>query len=214
MKQIAFLSTALFFFVASNAAAQWVIGPQVVIATPEPEFANIQGTGGGFGIKAIRKTELLGGSLGWRGDFAFLTFGKDRQLDLFGNSIEARNEGYRLSVGPEFSVGTRKLRAYAGANAGLYYFRVNIRTVFDYGYDEYFRQRDNNWALGWNFGLGLQYDVGLGPWLDVGFEYQTMHNLPESLPDRIDPEVEPPPIPDITAHEFTFKVGVTFFLGR
>ncbi len=201
---------------SNMANAQWTIGPHVVISTPETDFANIEGTGGGFGFKAIRRTGMAGGHLGLRGDFAFMTFGKRQEFDIIGRRIEFRNEGYRMTFGPELTAGTRKLRAYAGVNGGLYYFRVNVRSPFinsGGNPDSFFEQRENNWALGWNFGVGLQYDVGLGPWLDIGFEYQTMHNLPERIRDDNNPD-DLAPIADVTAHEFTFKVGVTFFLGH
>ena len=62
-------------------------------------------------------------------------------------------------------------------------------------------------------GGGLQYDIGLGPWLDVSFEYQTIYNITTEFQVRdaqgtvIGIEKQ-----DITANEFTIKVGVIFFL--
>lgn len=206
----------------SSSRAQWAVSPQVVISIPKSNFANVDGTGGGFGVKAVRQTDWLGRKLGIRGDFAFLTFGKERAFDPFlGYSVELRNEGFRLTFGPEYKTGGRKLKFYLGANGGLYFFRLNVTSqIFDpFGNSaSFFDSRNNNWALGWNGSIGVQYDIGLGPWLDLNFEYQTMHNLPASTVDpNSDTPSEPNPdaqIPDITAHEYTIKVGVIFFLGR
>ncbi|MFQ5650807.1 MAG: hypothetical protein ACE5IY_12765 [bacterium] len=194
--------------------AQWAVSPHIVISVPENEFANVEGTGGGFGVKVVRTTGGLGGHLGLRGDFAFLTFGKERAFDPFlGINVELRNEGFRLTFGPEYKIGNRSFKVYAGTSGGLYYFRLNVTSQFfnQVGQSRsFFESKENNWALGWNIGGGIQYDIGLGPWLDIGFEYQTMFNLPQSTEE----ENGAGSVPDITAHEYTIKFGVIFFLGR
>ncbi len=213
----------LFCFLSVPAAsdAQWAVSPHVVISIPSNDFANVDQTGGGFGVKVIRQTTALSGALGLRGDFAFLTYGKKTTLvrdalTLNVIPIESRNEGFRLTFGPQYSIGGRGLKFQLGANGGLYFYRTNITARF---FNPVAGRRDflsnsegNNWALGWNIEGGLQYDIGLGPWLDLALEYQTIHNLPESVEDNTVEDA--PPVPDITAHEFTIKIGVIFFLGR
>ena len=66
---------------------------------------------------------------------------------------------------------------------------------------------------GWNFGGGLQYDVGLGPWLDVSVRYQTIFNIASATVTNAE-GVEEEVRPNITANEFTVKVGVIFFIGK
>ena len=228
MKNVfALFAVLLLLTLPGKTGAQWAVAPEIVISIPESNFANVGETGGGFGIKAIRSTKLLDHKLELRGDFVFLTFSKKKTLardtlgnpirDTFGNPIpiEARNEGFRLTVGPQYRFGGRSLKFYLGANGGLYYFRTNITTqVFRAGGTSFFQDSDNNnWSLGWNGVVGLQYDIGLGPWLDLSFEYQTMYNLPESIADDASEE-QIANIKDITANEYTIKFGVIFFLGR
>jgi len=198
--------------------SQWQVGPHIVISIPENEFANVGETGGGFGIKAVRQTSLLSDALGIRGDFAFLTFGDETTFILDPLSggfipLDVRNEGFRLTFGPQLSFGGRSFKVYVGANGGFYFFRKNISTQFTtFAGTQFFQDfEDNNFALGWNVGGGIQYDIGLGPLLDLSFEFQTMHNLPETVEREENLDAS---IPDITAHEFTIKAGVTFFLGR
>ena len=195
--------------------AQWAISPQIVVSVPRNDFANVDQTGGGFSLKAVRT--FGDGGFGLRSDFAFITFGKKRTalFDPFTAQlipIEARNEGFRLTAGPEYRFGGRNLKFYAGSNGGIYFFRTNITSQFQDLSGQYRSISDsegNNFALGWNLNAGLQYDIGLGPWLDLSFEYQTIYNLPESLADDADTEVE---VKDITANEYTIKFGVIFFL--
>jgi opacity protein-like surface antigen len=92
-----------------------------------------------------------------------------------------------------------------GALGGFYFFRTNINL------DQFNTiSSENDAALGWNAGGGLMYDIGLGPWLDVAVEYQTIYNATTEFPD---PNNQNQSLKrDITAHEITLKVGVTFFL--
>jgi len=198
--------------------AQWSVAPQIVISVPQADFENVSQTGGGFGVKVSRKFKSLGG-LELRGDFAFLSYGKEfNQLtDGAGNPItefgfpliaEFRNEGMRMTLGPQYTVGTDFLKVYAGVLGGFYYYRTNVTVQgTTFGFSD---SRDNNVALGWNFGGGLLYDIGLGPWIDLSLQYQTIYNLPT----RSEQQNEQGGFDtvDITAHEFTFKIGVLFFL--
>jgi len=200
------------------AQAQWAISPQVIVSVPTSDFANVRETGGGFGLKVVRQTAALDGGLGLRGDFGFLTFGKTTNLffdPIFGTiPVETRNESFRFVFGPEYRFGGRNLKFFVGANGGAFFYRTTINTIgFNLtGQDVVSNSLDSKWALGWNVGGGFQYDIGLGPWIDVGFAYQTVHNVPEALDDNttdIDENV-----PDITAHEFTIKFGVVIFVGH
>lgn len=212
------LAVLLLLTLPGKSGAQWAVAPEIVISIPESNFANIGETGGGFGIKAIRSTKLLDRKLELRGDFVFLTFGKETTFVTDGIQlipIEARNEGFRLTFGPQYRFGGRSLKFYLGANGGLYFFRTNITARARVpGGTSFFQDSDNNnWSLGWNGAVGLQYDMGLGPWLDLSFEYQTMYNLPESIADDATEE-DIANRKDITANEYTIKFGVIFFLGR
>lgn len=217
MKKIILFFVGLAIFVLPVLLqAQWAISPHVVISVPRNDFANVDETGGGFGLKAVYSPGWLDKKLGIRGDFAFITFGTKRSgfIDSFGRiqPIEFRNEGFRLTFGPEYRIGPRHWKFYAGLNGGLYFFRTNITTQFvDIGgsFRSISDSEGNNFALGWNIDTGVQFDIGLGPWIDISFEYQTIYDLPESLADDAEVDVA---IPNITANEYTIKFGVIFFL--
>ncbi len=185
--------------------AQWSVAPHVVISIPNADFANVSGTGGGFGIKAIRDFRSMHG-IGLRGDFAFISHGKD--FGTVGGYIsEIRHQSFRLTFGPQYSLGTRKFKVHAEVSGGFYIFRTNEDIQTNFGF---FQDSSGDAALGWNFGGGFQYDIGLGPWLDVALEYQTIYNIPQIV--GIDEATLKSITTDITAHEITLKIGVIFFL--
>jgi opacity protein-like surface antigen len=208
MKRIIVFAAIVLGAIAPNGArAQWSVGPHILVSFPKSDFANVSETGGGFGIKVARKMRSLGG-VGLRGDFAFLSYGRDLTTVNFGGIpilAEVRHDAFRLTFGPQFVFGTRSLKAHVGALGGFYFFRTNINL------DQFNTiSSENDAALGWNAGGGLMYDIGLGPWLDVAVEYQTIYNATTEFPD---PNNQNQSLKrDITAHEITLKVGVTFFL--
>ncbi|MCH6559790.1 outer membrane beta-barrel protein [candidate division KSB1 bacterium] len=190
--------------------AQWSAAPQIVISIPSSDFANVSGTGGGFGVKVIRDFGKRSG-FGLRGDFAFLSHGKEfTQVNIGGLFIaEVKHQSFRLTFGPQYSFGSRNFKMHGSMLGGFYIFRTNTDVNTSFGF---FQDSSGDAALGWNVGGGLQYDIGLGPWLDVSFEYQTIYNVPstefQELPGGEVQTIEK----DITANEFTIKVGVIFFL--
>ncbi|MFQ5603914.1 MAG: hypothetical protein ACE5HS_11660 [bacterium] len=216
MKQIILLlSTLLLFFSPNLSKAQWSIGPHVVISFPTSDFANVSSTGGGFGVKVIRKMPSLGG-LELRGDFAFLSYGRDIDIisDQFGRDFPAdiTHESFRLTVGPNYSFGSRNFRVHFGGLGGFYYYRTNVNISTNFGFFQ--DSRENDFALGWNIGGGFQYDIGLGPWLDVALRYQTIYGVSQEIDARNDLGEEVKISRDITANEFTLKIGIIFFLGK
>ncbi|MCG8607175.1 outer membrane beta-barrel protein, partial [bacterium] len=183
--------------------AQWTVGPSIVISVPSSDFSNVSDVGGGFGLKIIRNFSTAGG-LGLRGDFAFLNYGRRKFDQISGFVAQIRNQGFRILFGPDYSFGGRNLEASFGASAGFYFFQTDVN--FGLGSAGTI---DEEVALGWNIGGGISYDIGLGPWLDVSVRYQTIFdvNAPESETSQDSPG-------KITAHEFTVRVGVVFFIGR
>jgi len=206
-------SFALFYF-PIKIQAQWSAAPQIVIAVPSSDFANVSGTGGGFGVKVIRDFGRRTG-FALRGDFAFLSHGKEfttvNTNSIFGSRLaEVRHQSFRLTFGPQYAIGTRKFKMYGSVLGGFYIFRTN--TDLNIG-GNIFQDSTGDAALGWNAGGGFQYDIGLGPWLDFSFEYQTIHNITTEFEVRDDQgtliDIEKQ---NITANEFTIKVGIIFFL--
>jgi hypothetical protein len=207
-RSILLIALGLWAIAPNLAQAQWSVGPHILVSFPNSDFANVSKTGAGFGIKAAHRLRSLGG-VGLRGDFAFLSYGREITTvtdPFFGTFIaEVRNDAIRLTFGPEYTFGTRKFKAHVGVLGGLYFFKTDINI------DQFTPiSSESDAALGWNFGGGLMFDVGLGPWIDLGVEYQSIYNVPAPVPDPANPgEVLSS---DITAHEITLKIGILFFL--
>lgn len=208
MKRILITAVVILGFALSPnlLQAQWAVGPHIVISVPNSDFANVSGTGGGFGIKVIRNLSALG-PIGLRGDFAFINYGRTFEgvPNQPGLVAQVSKGAFRLTFGPDVTFGTRSLKFHVGALGGFYFFKtdVNIQQGGFFLQDT----RDNEVALGWNLGGGFQYDIGLGPLLDVDLRYQTIFDVST-------PGTDLTPKSRITAREITLKVGVIFFLGR
>jgi len=203
-------STFVVLYFPIKIQAQWSAAPQIVISIPSSDFANVSGAGGGFGVKVIRD---FGGRSGFglRGDFAFLSHGKEfTQVNIGGLFLaEVKHQSFRLTFGPQYSFGSRNFKMQSSILGGFYIFRTNTDVNTSFGF---FQDSTGDAALGWSVGGGLQYDIGLGPWLDVSFEYQTIYNISTEF-QVTDPQgTEIIEKQDITANEFTIKFGVIFFL--
>ena len=208
------LTFALLTLASSASEARrdpWQVGPHILIAVPMDDFENVSGIGGGL---AIRGNYELSDVFSIRGDAAYLSYGRTlEQLD-FGPGVglypaETTSQSYRLAVGPQIAFNNRRFLVYLSSQTGAYLFRTSIAVPGT----TYSDSRDNNWALGWNGGLGVQFDVGFGPWLDVGVQYQSIYDLPGAPTENPD-DPEGPPIQGgkITARELTLEFGVHFFL--
>lgn len=215
MRRLTMLGIVLALFIMpAITQAQWSVGPQIVISIPTSDFANVSDVGGGFGIKVIRQLNSLGG-VALRGDFAFLSHGKDFQtVETFSGSFaaEVRHESFRINFGSQYSFGTDNFKLYLGARGGFYFFRTNINIPTSFGFLT--AEDESDAAVGWNVGGGIQYDIGLGPFLDLAIEYQTIYNITTELEIQDDAGGVVTAKQDITANEFTVKIGVTFFLGK
>lgn len=194
--------------------AQWSVGPHIAISVPTAEFANVSDVGGGFGVKVVRQFSSVNG-FALRGDFAFLSHGREFQtVNTFSGTFvaEVRQQSFRLNLGPQFTFGTDNLKFYVGARTGFYVFRTSINVSTGVGFITADDQADA--AVGWNAGGGIQYDIGLGPLLDVAVEYQTIYNITTEFEIQDNQGQTVSETRDITANEFTVKLGVTFFLGK
>lgn len=210
MKCVVILTSLFALNLPGAIYAQWSAAPHIVIAVPRSDFANVSGVGGGFGIKVIRG---LGGrdGFGLRGDFAYLSHGSEPTgiRTNFGLiPAQIKRASFRLTIGPQYSFGSRNFKMYGGVAGGFYLFRTSITDGqgFDFA-------SESDAGLGWNLGAGFQYDIGLGPWLDVALEYQVISNVTTETPiEDSEGQIVEVLSEDITANEFTIKVGVIFFL--
>ncbi len=192
----------------TTSQAQWSVGPHIIVSIPQRDFANVSDAGGGFGIKGIYRFLSLHG-LGLRADFAFISYGSEfRSVKIGGFTEPARteNQSYRLTFGPDFSFGTGSFKIQLYGMGGFYFYQTNV--IFTSGFSVFSDSRDNIAELGWGFGGGIQYDIGLGPWLDLAVEYNTINNIP-GPPDENNEDQRV----DIDAKDITLKIGVVFFIG-
>lgn len=185
--------------------AQWSVAPHIIISVPTADFANISDVGGGLGIKGVYGFRSLGG-LGLGADFGYITYGGTTFENVNNFPARVRNESFRLTVGPHISLGAGSFKLRLFAMGGFYVFRES-RTITD-GFFVVQDTGESQEELGWNFGGALQYDIGLGPWLDASVEYNTIKNIPGPPPQNPDDTR-----PEIDANEITVKLGVIFFLG-
>lgn len=192
--------------------AQWSVAPHIVVSFPQSDFANVSGTGGGIGLKGVYRFPALGG-LSLRSDFGFISYGSQFESVNIGGQLvpaETRNESFRLTFGPEFSFGTSKIRLFGSAMGGFYFYRTSITVSTIFG-PSAIGSEDNAAELGWNLGGGIQYNIGLGPWLEVAVEYHTIKNV--SAPAGTQTGGGKIETIDIDANDFTLKLGVVFFIG-
>ena len=201
---------------SASMAGEWQLQPHIPIGIPLDEFENVSEVGVGLGVRATYEiTDLVSA----RGDLAYLSYGErieaigaDANVGTFG--VQVSQQSYRAALGPQlsFSLGER-FGSYVSAQGGMYFFRTNLSIVSSF--DSVSDSRDNNFAFGWNTGVGLLYDAGFGPWIDVGLDYVTMYDLPgPAVADPNDPDGPPIEGEKITANELTVRVGVNFYLGR
>lgn len=186
--------------------AQWSVGPHIIVSIPQQDFANVSDAGGGFGIKGVYRFPSLHG-LALRGDFGYISYGSDFKTVIIGGfaaPARTENQSFRLTFGPQFSFGTSRFKIQLVGMGGFYFYSTSV--IFSSGFADI---QDNIAELGWSLGGGIQYDIGLGPWLDLAVEYNTIKNIP-GPPDENDPDKRI----DIDAKDITLKIGVVFFIGR
>lgn len=196
-------------------AGEWQIQPHIPIGVPLDEFENVSEVGVGLGVRGtLEFSELFSA----RGDLAYLSYGErieaiGADVDFGSFGVQVSQQSYRAALGPQlsFRLGERA-GTYVSAQGGMYFFRTNVSIVS--AFDSTSDSRDNNFAFGWNTGIGFLYDAGFGPWIDVGLDYVTMYDLPgPAARNPEDPDGPPIEGERITANELTVRLGVNFFLG-
>lgn len=206
------LILSLYFGNASPVLAQkWTIGPHIIVSLPQSDFANVSSAGGGIGIKGIYRVSKLG-NLSIRSDFGFISYGsKLETLDNFRGVpnvvAETRNESFRLIFGPQVTFGSSHIKFNLATMGGFYFYRTLVTVPSFFG--PISESRDDTAELGWSLGGGVQYDIGLGPWLDFAVEYHTIKNVPAPALEGAEGQTV-----NIDANDISLKFGVVFFIGR
>lgn len=204
MKKTLLLSLGIFWCLFTTVgAATYGIGPHILISMPQENFANISGSGEGFGLKGYIDFKNLPG-FSMRADLGFLSYGDKMQIESF-YFVQTRNEGLQLSVGPQYLYKTGRFGAYFCPMIGIFNYStiVSVPDLY-YNYYNYSERRGSKTNWGWSIGVGLLYDIGLGPWIDLSAKYGKILNIVEARTNN--------QVIKSDAVDVSITVGVLFFL--
>lgn len=154
-------------------------GGHVLISVPLGDFAEVTNTGIGLGGKILYQFD----SNPWftiRTDLGYLSYESTQRpvlMDGYMVTETIRSEGFNIGIGPQATFSKGLFKAYLGATAGFYYYQ----TVISYPELAYYgiyasETRDSNSCFGGNIGGGVMFDIGLGPWIDIGVKYSYIKN--------------------------------------
>jgi len=150
-------------------------GIHLLISSPMGEMAEVSKTGMGLGGKFLAGFEMQP----WfaiRGDIGYLSYDSKQYLVNFGGYAvyeTVRREGFQLAIGPQLTYNKDSFKLYLSPMAGYYYFQTVIslpEVAYYYGYMAS-DTKDSYGVFGWTVGGGFMFDIGLGPWIDVGIKY-------------------------------------------
>ncbi|HPG38854.1 MAG TPA: hypothetical protein PLP19_08355 [bacterium] len=210
------LSILLFFLINSTLQARerltnWAIGPHMTISFPQSRLADYSRTGEGLGAKILYRWEAVR-FFTPRCDITYLSFGEKRtsipgSYSIY-DVIQTRNESFQLTVGAQFSQKIGRFTFYTQPMAGYYNFRT-IVTVDDYYYEyiygtPYSETKSSRTRPGWGANAGLMFDLGLGPHLDLQFNYQSISKVIKTVANNQSVYKD--------ATDFSISFGVVFFL--
>ncbi|MCR4440010.1 MAG: outer membrane beta-barrel protein [bacterium] len=201
MRNVLLIILAICFALAGRAGAQFAVGPRVVVSVPTGSMADELKSGEGIGVKAFY-TLPQAQVLALRGDFDYLSYSSRPVGDFYYYAGSARQEAFRLTLGPQLAVDIARFRIYGAALGGLYVFQdlYAVTDVWGFGYSE--TKTKTKWE--WNAGGGAMVDIGLGPWVDVEVRYHSVTDMVSMRQDNVTTESDGQ---DISVH-----VGVVFFL--
>ncbi|MDZ7261307.1 MAG: outer membrane beta-barrel protein [candidate division KSB1 bacterium] len=196
----------IFFWLPGAGLAQRAVGPHIVISFPQAQFANVSGTGGGLGVK-VYYTLKSSQFLSFRGDLDYISYVSEFQtayVSGYATTVNTRYESFQLTLGPQVALETGSFKFYVAPMAGIYNYRtvISIPDYYSYYYG-YAETTSSTTKLGWNLGGGILFDIGLGPWIDIGLKY---HTIRKAISQKVG---------DTTvrgdAQDFSVNIGVVFF---
>ncbi len=206
LNKLLIISIVIYF--ASQAGAQtgnWGLGPHLFISLPQSGFDNLSKDGEGLGAKAFYR--FNNNYLSLRADFAYLSYGERREAEMISigyGLITRRNESFQFTLGPQTTLRAGIVTLYLAGMAGLYNYRTVV-TYEDYYYTTYpyNETSDSQTKWGWNGSAGLLFDIGLGPYIDLGFKYQRILDA-KTVTETGSYEQD--------ASDFVITLGVVFFV--
>jgi len=182
-------------------------GGHALISVPLGSFADVTKTGVGLGGKILYHFDTKPW-LNIRTDIGYLSYESTQKPVIAGGYLVTqtiRSEGFNATIGPQLTYSKELFKAYVGAAAGLYYFQTVISyPEFAYYYGIYAGEtRDSNACFGGNAGGGVLFDIGLGPWIDIGVKYDYIRKGAIHKVDNQSVKKD--------AQAITFMIGVVFF---
>ncbi|MBN2090990.1 outer membrane beta-barrel protein [candidate division KSB1 bacterium] len=149
-------------------------GIHLIIASPQDKLAETMKTGMGLGGKFIYTFDMQP----WfsiRSDLGYLSYdSKQRIVQVGGYPMyeTSRSEGFRLSIGPQLNLNNTATKFYLSPQVGYHYFQTVLSLPELAYYDIYaVDTKDSYGAFGWAVYGGFMFDIGLGPWIDIGIGY-------------------------------------------
>jgi hypothetical protein len=182
-------------------------GGQFQVVLPLGEMKDVTKTG--IGLSGIILMPLE--QVSWfvpRADLAFVSYDSQQQLVYVGaypTLASVRQEGFHLSVGPQFTAKLRSIWLYCSPQVGYSYFQTiaSIPELAYYGY--YASERQEHYdAFHVAADTGIMFDIGLGPLIDIGFKYRY-------LSDGVRKETEES-VSYSNGSDFTISLGVMWYL--
>lgn len=164
----------------SDLYAQWLVGADLIVAVPVDEFNEVTDTGTGLELRGQYRLKSFP-CVSLRSDVAFITYQYKWyivQTEFWPYRVETRTQSIRFTLGPQFSVRTRRIELYVSPQYGIY----NFNTREDIPYTLYSRSRGSNTEFGWNVKGGVLVDIYRMPEkdfdlaLDVGSSWHSVGN--------------------------------------
>ena len=175
-----YLSVVLFFGLLLTPVVSGIAGPvdaglHLIISSPQGDMKSVSKTGMGLGGKFLYGFDLMP----WfalRGDLGYLSYdSQQRMVNLGGYPIyeTVRREGFQLALGPQITYSTDILKFYLSPMVGYSYFQTVIslpELAYYYGYYAS-ETKDSYGCFAYTIGGGFMFDIGLGPWIDLGLKF-------------------------------------------
>ncbi|MCK5738881.1 hypothetical protein KAH55_06855 [bacterium] len=177
MKKI-MVSVLAFFLVFASAnvvEAKVTGGGQFQVVLPLGDMKDVTKTGIGLsGIILVPLEKVF-----WfvpRADLALVSYDSRQQMVYVGGYptlASVRQEGFHLSVGPQFTGKLWSVWLYCSPQVGYSYFQTiaSIPALAYYGYNASERQEHYD-AFHVAADTGIMFDIGFGPLIDIGFKYR------------------------------------------
>jgi hypothetical protein len=186
-----------FCFLGSNVFAKTGLGLNLLVSSPQREFANVSGTGYGISAKLFgTPAKLMPSFLALRLDVSLVGYSVDENKNViipgtvFPADVTTSHWSIQFNFGPQITKEAGSFEFYFSPMVGFYYYATD-ETI------EETKERENKWSVarfGWNIGGGMlikfiEKDEPMTIWgfkigetfgLDIGVKYHSIENVIQS----------------------------------